>query len=424
MQRFALIDCNNFYVSCERVFNPKLNGRPVIVLSNNDGCIIARSQEAKQLGFKMGQPFFECKHKIIQYDVAVYSSNFALYGDISARVMSVIGQLCAHVEIYSIDEAFVQLDTMYIPDFELFARELQKRVARWTGIPISVGIGQTKTLAKIANNRAKKDPRYNGVCVLPENALKRESILKEVSVADVWGIGWRYNKLLTSYRIRTAYDLLRADDYWVRKRMTVSGLRTVWELRGTTCIALEDVQRDKQSITCSRSFGKRITSKVELEHALASFTARVAYKSRKQDTLVAALYVFITTGHAPEAKRYADGVSFELPYATAYTPDLIRYVHRMLAMIYKPGYAYKKAGVIVLECASASEQQTNWTIAAPSSIQHRKLMKTVDSVNNRWGKSTVFFAAQGVRKEPWHMRQTRRSQQFTSCWHELLQVKI
>lgn len=417
MTLYALIDCNNFYVSCERVFNPKLNNKPVVVLSNNDGCIIARSNEAKALGIPMGAPLFEYQPLLRRHNVTVYSSNYALYGDMSARVMATLNQLCPDMEVYSIDEAFLVLKLPASTNLLEYATTIRNQVMRWTGIPISVGIAPTKTLAKVANRIAKKNPACNGVFLLPKDP---DAILKKIAVADIWGVGRQYAKLLQRFGMHTAYDLKNADDRWIKKRMTICGLRTVHELRGIVCYSLDQNPESKQSIACARSFGKPTAELADLKEAVATYTARAAQKLRAQKSVASALYVFITTKHYSKY-RYAKGICMPLAVPTAYTPTLIEYAHRGLAAIYKSEYYYKKAGVILLDFVDEQHTQADLFLPAPSSTQ-TNCMRMLDHINKKWGRKTVHFAAEGIKK-PWLMRQSQKSAPFTTDWENLLKVK-
>ena len=335
---YALIDGNNFYVSCERVFNPILIEKPVIVLSNNDGCVISRSNEAKALGIKMGQPLFECKHIIERCKVHVYSSNFALYGDMSARMMQVINDLVPHMEIYSIDEAFALFDNaMQSPQARM--RIVRETVMRWTGLPVSIGIGPTKTLAKLANKRAKKDLLTHGVFDM--SIVNLDQFLAAFPVSDVWGIGRAYTKKLASKGITTALHLKNADDAWIKKNMSVLGLKTVSESRGISCIDLQEVVPSKQSITCSRSFGTTVTQLSALQEAIATYTTRAAEKLREQQLSCGALSIFCATSRFV-SDRYSNSRTIELLQPTSYTPTLIYAATHAMEEIYRPGYFYHK----------------------------------------------------------------------------------
>lgn len=414
---FALVDCNNFYVSCERVFNPKLKGKPIVVLSNNDGCIIARSNEAKALGIPMGAPFFEYEPFIKKHNVIVYSSNYALYGDMSARVMTSLMQLYSEVEVYSIDEAFLQFNTLSSDQTETFAFDIRKHIKQWTGIPISIGIGPTKTLAKIANKIAKKND--SGIFDISNKNI--DEILKTIKTADLWGIGRQYEILLKRYRITNAYQLKYADDRWIKKHMTICGLRTVHELRGIACIALQEGPEQRKSIACTRSFGKATCEFEDLNEAVATYTARAAEKLRKQKLIASAIYVFITTKHYSKFK-YSNAVCIQLPCATSYTPQLIKYALQALKTIYRSEYYYKKAGIILLDFIDENHAQIDAFIANVSETQS-KFIKTVDHINRKWGRKSVHFAAEGIKK-PWIMKQSKKSAPYTTSWNSLLRINL
>ncbi|MDQ1266391.1 MAG: Y-family polymerase, partial [Bacteroidota bacterium] len=290
----ALVDCNNFYASCERVFNPKLYGKPIVVLSNNDGIIVARSDEAKALGIKMGEPLFKIQDLVRRHNIQVFSSNYTLYGDMSCRVMRVLEQYSQDVEIYSIDEAFLSLWGMERNDLTEYCRNIRNIVRQWTGITVSVGIAETKTLAKLANRIAKKNPKFGGVLNLIGDP-NIEEYLKITLVEDIWGVGRQYTKFLNNHGIKTAYDFVNSNDKWIKKNMTVMGLRTCFELRGIPCIKLEYAVPAKKAIVCSRSFGKPVIEKQELHEAVSLFTTRAAEKMRRQNSAASLLTVFLRT---------------------------------------------------------------------------------------------------------------------------------
>ncbi|ARA94519.1 hypothetical protein AWN76_016035 [Rhodothermaceae bacterium RA] len=409
---FALVDCNNFYVSCERVFDPGLEGCPVVVLSNNDGCIIARSNEAKALGLPMGAPVFRYRRVIRQHGVAVFSSNYALYGDMSQRVMSTLQAAVPEVEAYSIDEAFLHLaPALRTP---AFARDLRERVWRWTGIPTSIGLGPTKTLAKIANRFAKRHAPHGVCCLTARNA---DALLARVPVEDVWGIGPRYAARLQAHGLRTARDLRDADDRWIRQHLTVVGLRTVWELRGRSCLPLEQVRPPRKAILCSRSFGTPQRDLAGIREAVTAFAARVGEKLRRQGSVAAVVSVFLTTKDHGPGPSYSNRATTTLSIPTSYTPDLIRAAHAGLERIYRPGFAYRKAGVMVTGIQPAPDRQGD-LFAAPPAPEQSALMDTIDAINRRWGRGTLCFGASGLDR-PWQMNQQRRSPRFTTRWNEL-----
>ena len=421
----ALIDCNNFYVSCERVFNASILHTPVIVLSNNDGCVVARSNEAKKLGIKMGQPVFECEQLIQQHSIQVFSSNYSLYADLSMRVMKVLARFSAHLETYSIDEAFLDLTPLSLDDRTEFGREIKARVLQHTGIPVSVGIGSTRTLCKIANEVVKHDPQYQGVldltCLSDQEV---DAILESIAIHDVWGIGSKYACFLENHGIRTAKALKYADEKWIRHYLTVVGERTVLELRGTACIPLERERPAKKGIMCSKSFGRDITDLEELEEAIATYTARASEKLRSQDSLTSFLTVFIhTSAFHKDAPQYSNSFSIRMPYPTAFTPELIKYALAGLQAIYQEGYSYKKAGVFLTKIRPHTYIQPDLfgDFSLHDHYRQARLMFILDAINRIYGRDTLFFAIQGLIR-PWKMHQSRLSGRFTTQWDEILTI--
>jgi len=414
---FALVDCNNFYASCERVFDPSLQGRPVVVLSNNDGCIIARSSEAKALGIEMGTPYFQVKDTLRRYGVEAFSSNYALYGDMSSRVMGTLAYAAPAVETYSIDEAFRGLDRRRT--HEGFARSVRRLVSQWTHIPVSIGIAPTKTLSKVANRFAKRRKRNRGVFRLPEDEL--DYWLDQVEVSKVWGIGRAYSRLLNQNKVYTAKQLRELDDRWVRRHMTIVGLRTVWELRGISCIPLDRAKAAKANIMCSRSFGEPVTRKADLREAVATFASRVAEKLRAQQSVAGVLYVFVTTKRFGPGPHYRNHATVTLPMATAYTPELVRAALRGLAGIWKAGIRYKKAGVMAQDVTPAAQVQRDLFEGAEYE-QEAALMEVVDAVNATYGRGTLSVAATGTKRKGWHRKERRRSPRYTTRWDELVEV--
>jgi len=416
-QIFALVDCNNFYASCERVFNPSIDGKPVVVLPNNDGCIIARSNEAKALGIKMGEPLHQCQTLIAKNKVHVFSSNFPLYGDLSARVMGTLATFTPEMEVYSIDEAF--LDLTGIPEnLTEYGRIIRKTVKRWVGIPVSIGIAPTKTLAKAAAKLVKKRSEYQGVFDITDHI----ETLADIDVGDVWGVGWQYTKLLRRHGILTALDLRNAPASWVRKHMTVVGLRIVMELRGTSCIPLDEGEQPKKSIMCSRSFGRKVYTLNELKEAVSAYTSRVSEKLREQNSAASIIQVMLIEFPFNDGHPRTHFCSTTIPVATSYTPDLIRYAKALLERVYRKGPAYRKAGVMLSGICQRGQVQMNLFHTSREGEQELKLMQTVDEVNRRWGRGTLIHASSGFAR-PWWMRQTRRSPQFTTSWTDIPVVK-
>ena len=415
---FALVDCNNFYASCERVFNPRLDEKPVVVLSNNDGCIIARSNEAKALGIKMGEPLHQCQRLIVQHGVHVFSSNFSLYGDLSRRVMETLATFTPDMEIYSVDEAFLSLDG--IPeDLAEYARTIRKTVKQWTGLPVSIGIGRSKTLAKIAAKAAKKAPDCRGVFNITGH---EEKYLSDIDIEDIWGVGRQYARMLRSHGILTALDLRNAPDEWVKKHMTIMGLRTVMELRGVSCIPLGAVEQPKKAIMCSRSFGRKVYTLTELEEAAAAYASRAAEKLRNQGSAASYMQVILMEFPFNDGHPKTRICSATIPVATAYTPDIIRYAKALVRRIYHKGPAYRKVGVVLAGIVQRGQVQLNLFHESREGEREIALMKTMDKVNQRWGRGTLIHAASGFSR-PWWMRQTRRSARFTTSWEDIPLVK-
>lgn len=415
----ALVDCNNFYVSCERVFQPDLRGKPVVVLSNNDGCVIARSNEAKALGIAMGEPWHLCRRRIDTAGVIVRSSNYALYGDMSARVMRVLTGFAAEIEIYSIDEAFLGLSGFEARLVEQ-ARGLRRTVLCWTGIPVSVGIAPTKTLAKVANRRAKADPACGGVCVLTE-AAAIDAELAGMALTDLWGVAARLAARLHELGIADPLALKQADPRFLRQRFGVVLERLVRELRGVPCLALEEIAPERKSLIVSRSFGRPVASRRELSEAVAAFTVRAAEKMRRQALAASRLMVFAHTDRFRPADPQYDAMQpAALPVATADTGRLIRAALGALTVLYRPGFHYKKAGVIFLDLVPAANV-SDGLFERSDSAASRACMRAVDRLNHRFGRDTVTFAAAGVRGT-WKPRSVFRSPRYTTRWDELLQV--
>jgi DNA polymerase V len=418
---YALVDCNSFYASCEKIFYPSLEKKPVVVLSNNDGCIIARSREAKALGIKMGEPAFKMKELIGKNNVHVFSANFALYGDISERVMNVLSGFTPEIEIYSIDEAF--LDLSGVPEEELlaFGHKIKNTVLQWTGIPVSIGIAHTKTLAKVANHIAKKSEKSRGVVDLT-NQKYIERALEITPVEDIWGMGRQFSKFLRHHNINNALELTKANDSWVKKNLKIIGLRTVEELRGKPCISLELTVPDKQGILTSRSFGSPITHYEDVEEAVSTFASRCAEKLRKQGSCSGVMTVFVMTNRFSKDAKYINSKTIHLPVATNSTPELIEHAVKVLKLLFKKGYKYKKAGVIVTDIIPENEVQCGlWDNI--SRRKHTDLMKVIDKVSASMGKDMVKFAIQGTRRR-WRLKQEMLSRQYTTKWEDILTIDM
>jgi DNA polymerase V len=411
---FGLADCNNFYASCERAFDSAQEGRPVVVLSNNDGCVIARSDEAKALGIGMGEPYHLAAGKVRRHDVAVFSANFALYGDMSRRVMETLGRFTPEVEIYSIDEAFLNLRGFERRGLEGYAREIRASVRRWTGLPVSIGLCRTKVLAKVANRLAKRWPEAAGVFDLTDPARLDEA-LRQTEVGDLWGVGPRWAARLRAGGIATALDLKRADRAWVRRELTVVGERIVCELNGESCLPLRLVEPPRQGITVSRSFGRPLEDLDGVREALAHFVARAAEKLRGQGLAAGRLGVFLHTNPFSATQRYyGNSASMTLPYPTDYTPELLGCACRLLGRIYRPGHPYKKCGVLLTDLSPSRPGRAD-LFDTRDRDRERRLMQALDAVNAAHGAGTLRFAAAGVAPRS-AGKAERRSGRYTTAW--------
>lgn len=413
---FGLVDCNNFYASCERVFNPSLNGKPIVVLSNNDGCVIARSNEAKALGIKMGVPAYQIKDLVKKHDVAVFSSNYVLYGDMSGRVMSMLAELAPEIEVYSIDEAFLNLEG--IQDLQTLGSKIVRQVTRGTGIPVSAGIASTKTLAKVANKFAKKYPAYNRLCII-DTEEKREKALKLFEIGDVWGIGRRQAAKLEKQGVKTAYDFTQLPGSWVRKNMTVTGERTWKELRGISCIDMESAPPAKKQICTSRSFGKMVEDIDTMSEAIATHASTCAKKLRQQKSFAMSLMVFIHTNNFREdLPQYWKNTIIKLSVPTSDTLEIVHYALEGLKSIFMPGYQYKKAGVIITEIVTSAQLGLFDTVDRE---KREKLMQAIDKVNGEH-RHLVKLAVQGNGRD-WKLKQEQLSKRYTTDINEVLTIK-
>lgn len=419
-RRIALVDCNNFYVSCERVFTPAWRSRPVGILSNNDGCIIARSDELKEAGIKMGTPYFQYREQLETMQAIIRSSNYPLYGDMSARVMSTLGEFTPDMEIYSIDEAWLNLTGFNLETLDSYARLIVETTYRHTGIPVSIGIGSTKVLAKIANRICKKHKLAGQVFNL-EDHNDIEAVLKSFDIEDVWGIGARWAMKLRSHGIRTAFDLRNAEPSDMRQRYNVVMQRIIMELRGIPCLLHEDIEPKKQ-IVSSRSFGQRITDKQSLMESVSLHVTRAAEKLRMQNSVCGILQVFIRTGrHNPNERFYGNAALVQLPIPTADTRKLIQAACSGIEKIYKVGPRYAKAGIMMMDITQADHIQGH-LFASPDDERSKKLMKTIDQLNRRYGKHSIKFAAEGTCKN-WAMKRNFITQPFTTSWQHIPNVK-
>lgn len=416
---FALIDCNNFYASCERVFNPSLNGKPVLILSNNDGCVIARSNEAKALGIPMGAPAFKFKEVIENGEVHVFSSNFALYGDMSNRVMTILGTFCPKMEIYSIDEAFLDFSGFDLYDLEALGRDIRKRVLQWTGIPVSVGFAHTKALAKVANRIAKKFTDRTGGVYTIDTEEQRIKALKWLKIEDVWGIGRQHARRLKEMNVLNAYQFTQLTDRWVRDMMTVVGLRLKLDLQGEPTLQLEDV-RDKKSIATTRSFDHNYKDLTLIKERVASFAVSCAEKLRRQHCCCQSVMVFLhTNGFREDQPQYSKNIVIKLPFATNSSIEIVKFAVMGLEQIFREGYGYKKAGVIVSDFSPEDNQQL--TLFDSRNVKHIELMKAVDNINRSMGQQKVRLAAQEPGRV-WKMKQERLSPRYTTNLNEIITV--
>jgi DNA polymerase V len=418
VKTFALVDCNNFYASCERVFDPSLKERAIVILSNNDGCIVARSNKAKSLGIPMGVPVFEQKAVIKKHNVAVFSSNYQLYGDMSKRVMDSLGLFTPDMEVYSIDEAFLRLDYLQPRNLFEYCKTIREKILQWTGIPVSIGIGPTKVLAKIANHIAKKQTDVGVYDIRSQH--NQDEILESLNINKIWGIAGRWSERLNRMGIYKASELRDASPSIIRKQLSVVGERILRELKGQSCIDLESIQ-PRKNIMSSKSFGKLLTKKEPLEEALSNYTARACEKLRKQNSRAQAVHVFVqTNGFRETDRQYNNAITHTLTTPTSDTRIIIEAAKFCLSRIYKHGYRYKKTGIMLLDLIPASLEQKQLFV----DLDHRQsdhLMSIVDRVNKEQGSDTLFFGAQGVNRE-WKMRCGSRSPRYTTQWDELLTV--
>jgi len=418
---FALVDCNNFYASCERVFNPGLQHQPICILSNNDGCVIARSNEAKALGIPMGAPAFKFQNVFKANQVRVFSSNYALYGDMSARVMNLLAEFTPEIEVYSIDESFLKF-TGFERFFDLHqhAQKMKKQVEQGTGIPISIGIAPTKALAKAANRIAKKFPKRTQGIYIMHTEEQRLKALKWLKIEDVWGIGRQHSIRLQKQQILTAYDFTQLNDYWVRKQMSVVGLRLKKELEGKPTLDLEEVA-NKKAIATTRSFDREYEDYKYIKERISSFAVSCGEKMRKQNSCCNLIYVFLKTNRFQQGKpQYGRGTSIQLPYPTNSSIDLMKHAIKGLEKIYKKGYAYKKAGIIVMGLIPDDTLQL--AFFTEENPKHHQLMKKIDELNKKVGRYKIKFGAQDLSKT-WKMKQEHLSQAYTTSLQQIIEVK-
>lgn len=418
---FALVDCNNFYASCERVFNPVLNNKPIVVLSNNDGCVIARSNEAKALGIPMGAPAFEYKKIFVQKNVTVFSSNYALYGDMSSRVMNLLSEFTPEIEIYSIDEAFLKFIGFELFNLQQIGETMRHRVTKGTGIPISIGFAPTKALSKVANKIAKKFPeRTNSVYVI-DNEDKRIKALKWLPIEDVWGIGRKHSQRLKYLNIHNAYQFSQLSDDWVRKNMSVVGLRLKHDLEGKPTLDLDTVA-NKKMIATTRSFQGMLTSYQDVKERVSTFAVSCAEKLRKQQSQCNMVMVFLhTNGFRKDLPQYGRNIVVKTEYPTNSSIDLVKCAQAGLKSIFKKDFHYKKAGVIVMGLTPDNQKQ--YTLFTKENPKHIPIMNVVDRLNTAYGNNKIKFASQSLGRQ-WKMKQERLSPRYSTNINEVIKIKV
>ena len=426
MQRaIALVDCNNFYVSCERLFQPRLEGKPVVVLSNNDGCVVSRSKEVKDLGITMALPWFKMKDIAKQHGIIAFSSNYTLYADISNRVMSLLSQFSPDQEVYSIDECFLELTGMTSLDsLTDYGQCIRQTIKQCVGIPVCVGIAQSKTLAKLANHVAKKQSIFNSVCnfnAIPESNL--DAMFASIPVNEVWGVGRRSTVRLLEMGINTVLDLKRASPKRIRDEFSVVLERTVAELNGVACFELDDVVPDKQQIICSRSFGSLVSNLPDLEQAAIAYTTRAAEKLRQQHTIAGGIHIYIRTNpHKEKAPQYQQGITMPLHEPTGDTRVLCSSALAGLKQIYRRGFAYQKVGVMLTAIILEASRPRTLFDDVNSQQKSEALMRTLDSINRSMGSGTIQLLGEGIRKN-WSMRRENVSKRYTTEWKELAVIR-
>lgn len=420
---FALIDCNNFFVSCERVFRPDLRDKPVVVLSNNDGCIVARSNEVKALGIPMGVPVFKVASMLKQHQVTQFSGNFALYGDFSQRVVQILHDVAPAIEVYSVDESFVELSSLPVANYASWAQNVRQRILSWTGIPVSIGIASTKTLAKAAAEYAKQMPKTGGVHYV-KTAAQRQSLLRWLPINDVWGIGRRTTPKLQQLGISTASELTQVSDQWAQAQLSIRGLKTVKELQGESWIGLQDNHEPQQSIASTRSFSHNVRDYYQLEGAIATFAARAAAKLRTQDEVARGVMVFLRTPRRLENVQ-GNATVVRLLQPTADTGSIMAAALQGLQNIYDADFAYKKGGVVLIDLAPRTAWQLTFLEGSPQELDRQtSLMQTVDQLNQRFGTRLVHHASEDLGRTDWHGKSERRSPRYTTDWRELRKVVV
>jgi DNA polymerase V len=418
---FALVDCNNFYASCERVFNPKLDKKPIVILSNNDGCVISRSNEAKALGIPMGAPAFKYDPLFKRNKVHVFSSNFPLYGDMSSRVMNILSSYSPNIEVYSIDEAFLEFKGFENYNLQDYGNEIKKIILKWTGVPVSIGFAPTKALAKVANRISKKfDKKTKGVYAI-DSEEKRKKALKWLKIEDVWGIGYKHAARLKNYKVNKAYDFTKLPDDWVRKQMSIVGLRLKKELEGESVLSLEENRSPKKAISNTRSFEKNITNFEDLKERISTFSICCSEKLRDQNSNCNSIFVFVKSNrHQTNKLQYQNAIVMTLPYGSNSSITISKYAVEGLKKIYKKNIEYKKAGVIVMGLTPNNNTQLN--IFEKENSKHQALMKTLDFITKKEGTDKIKLGSQDL-KRIWKTKQTKLSSRYTTKLKEIITLK-
>ena len=416
----ALIDVNNFYVSCERVFNPKLKNKPVVVLSNNDGCAISRSNEAKALGVVMGAPWFKMQELVKQHGIIGLSSNYALYADMSNRVMTILNDFSPNQEVYSIDECFLDL-TGFNRDLKEYGQEMRSRILKWTGLPVCVGVGATKTLAKLANHLAKKQSQFDGVCNLNQLAEDElNKVFSNIEVGEVWGVGRRLALKLKDLGISTVLDLKQADPEYLRGQFSVVMAKTVSELNGIVCIELEEIAPSRKQILSSRSFGHTVRDFNSLAESITLYMSRAAEKLRKQNSFAGSVHVYIRTSPFKlDEPHYSNGMTIPMPSPSNDSRQLVKIALWALKRIYRPGFNYAKAGVMLSEIVPKVGVQSDLFSQPATNLKSEALMSAMDAINRKMGRESIKLASEGF-KRPWKMKQENKSPNFTTDWNDVL----
>lgn len=414
---YAHIDCNNFFVSCERLFRPELEGKPVAVLSNNDGCFISRSTEVKALGFPMGAPLFKYKNEVKLHNVTLFSANFSLYGEISERIVLLLRSITPLIEVYSIDECFLDLTELNYTDLTTWAKNIQNMIQKQVGIPVSIGVGSTKTLAKVATNYAKK---HGGIAIIDTEATRR-NVLEHLAVEDVWGIGWRTAPKLKDRGVSNAWQLVQASDAWLRQQLNISGMRMVDELRGHVRLRFGDTHEQRKSIMVSRSFGHKVRDHYQLESATATFAARAAARLRKQRSVCGTVLVYLTTNQFDETQRRVSKQR-RLVEVTADTGNIITTATELLGELYDSDFAYQKVAVVLLDIVDIHAWQLSLTDPVYNREERGVLMSSLDVLNKKYPR-VVYYASERIAVPHWHSKHTLRSPAYTTSWVALPVVR-